>query len=116
MPATTRRTRGVPAKGGQSTLSFNGANSKVTKNATPLGKDIKKSEPAKASKPEVTDIDNDDVEVKVQEVQVEPAKSEQKTVVSALTPEEQAAEKVPQSQVLKYWKAKEAERLAPRGE
>lgn len=116
MPATTRRTRGIPAKGGQSTISFNGSKSRVTKNATPVGKDIKKPESTNISEPEVVNIEGEDVDVKVQEVQLERAKSEKKAAVNTLTPEEQAAEKVLQSQVLKYWKAKEAGRLAPRGE
>ena len=118
MPATTRRTRGAPAKGGQSTLSFNGAASRVTKSTAPIGKDVKKVEPAKIPKPEVRHLDHDDVDVeaKAQDAKAEPAKREQAAAVSALTPEEHAADKVPHSQVLKYWKEKEAERLAPRGE
>jgi DNA polymerase delta subunit 4 len=122
MPATTRRTRGAPAKGGQSTLSFNGAASRVTKNAAPIGKDVKKVEPAKPSpKPEVVDLDHDDVvdveaKAQTQAAKAEPAKREGPAAASSLTPEEQAADKVPHSQVLRYWKAKEAERLAPRGE
>lgn len=119
MPATTRRTRGAPAKGGQSTLSFNGAASRVTKNAGPIGKDVKKVEPAKAPKPEAVDLGHDDVVIEpkeqAQEAKAEPAKREVPAAVSSLTPEEQAAEKVPNSQVLKYWRAKETERLAPRG-
>ena len=113
MPATTRRTRGAPVKGGQSTLSFNGAASRVTKNTGSIGKDAKKVEPAKAPKPEVVDLGHDDVVVEPKE-QAQEAKREVPAVVSSLTPEEQAAEKVPNSQVLKYWRAKEKERLAPR--
>ncbi|KFY40429.1 hypothetical protein V494_03504, partial [Pseudogymnoascus sp. VKM F-4513 (FW-928)] len=121
MPATTRRTRGAPpAKGAQSTLSFNGAATRVTKNTGPVGKDLKKAEPAKSAAPktDVIDLDRADaaaVEDEVQEPKAAPAQVQRPAApVSALTPEEEAADKVPHSQVLKYWKAKEAERLAPR--
>lgn len=115
MPATTRRTRGAPAKGAQSTLSFNGAATRITKNTGPAGKDLKKAEPAKtAPNTDVIDLDHADAaaEAEVQEAKLAPASAS----ASALTPEEEAADKVPHSQVLKYWRAKEAERLAPRGE
>lgn len=123
MPATTRRTRGAPpAKGAQSTLSFNGAATRVTKNTGAAGKDLKKAEPAKtpaAPKTDVIDLDQADeaaVEAQVQEAKPAPAQVQPAAPVAALTPEEVAADKVPHSQVLRYWKAKEAERLAPRGE
>ncbi|OAF59426.1 hypothetical protein VC83_04421 [Pseudogymnoascus destructans] len=114
MPATTRRTRGAPpAKGAQSTLSFNGAATRVTKHTGPAGKDLKKAEPAKPAKVDVIDLDRADDAVVEAEVQTPPQVQLPKPE-SALTPEEEKAEKVPHSQVLRYWKAKEAERLAPR--
>ena len=122
MPATTRRTRGAPpAKGAQSTLSFNGAATRVTKHTGPAGKDLKKAEPAKPAKVDVIDLDRADdhaavVEAEVREAEAAPAQVQLPKLGSALTPEEEKAEKLPHSQVLKYWKAKEAERLAPRGE
>ncbi|OBT40648.1 hypothetical protein VE00_08353 [Pseudogymnoascus sp. WSF 3629] len=120
MPATTRRTRGAPpAKGAQSTLSFNGAATRVTKHTGPAGKDLKKAEPAKPAKVDVIDLDRADdhaavVEAEVREAEAAPAQVQLPKPASALTPEEEKAEKVPHSQVLRYWKAKEAERLAPR--
>ncbi|KFZ11221.1 hypothetical protein V502_07673 [Pseudogymnoascus sp. VKM F-4520 (FW-2644)] len=116
MPATTRRTRGAPAKGAQSTLSFNGAATRITKNTGPAGKDLKKAEPAKtAPKTDVIDLDHA-ADAEVQEAKPAPAQVQlpAPASASALTPEEEAADKVPHSQVLKYWRAKEAERLAPR--
>jgi len=119
MPAATRRTtRGAPPKGAQSTLSF-GNRSRVTKNTAPIGKDAKKAEAeaVKAEKPEAIDIeDDDDVDIKGQEVKAEPAKSKQETVLDTLTPVEKEAEKISQSQIMKYWKAREDERMAPRGQ
>lgn len=120
MPATTRRTRGAPAKGAQSTLSFNGAATRITKNTGPPGKNLKKAEPAKtAPKTDVIDLDHA-AEAEVQEAKPAPAQVQlpapASASASALTPEEEAADKVPHSQVLKYWRAKEAERLAPRSE
>ncbi|KFZ12497.1 hypothetical protein V501_04209 [Pseudogymnoascus sp. VKM F-4519 (FW-2642)] len=118
MPATTRRTRGAPpAKGAQSTLSFNGAATRVTKHTGPAGKDLKKAEPAKPAKVDVIDLDRADaavVEAEVREAEAKPTQVQLPKLESALTPEEEAAEKVPHSQVLKYWKAREADRLAPR--
>ncbi|KFX92243.1 hypothetical protein O988_07357 [Pseudogymnoascus sp. VKM F-3808] len=117
MPATTRRTRGAPAKGAQSTLSFNGAATRVTKNTGPPGKDLKKAEPAKqAPKTDVIDLDHADAaaEAEVQEAKAAPAQVQSAAPASVLTPEEVAAEKVPHSQVLKYWREKEKERVAPR--
>ncbi|OBT79035.1 hypothetical protein VF21_02385 [Pseudogymnoascus sp. 05NY08] len=120
MPATTRRTRGAPpAKGAQSTLSFNGAATRVTKHTGPVGKDLKKAEPAKPAKIDVIDLDRADdagavAEAEVREAEAAPAQVQTPKLGSALTPEEEAAEKVPHNQVLKYWRATEAERLAPR--
>lgn len=123
MPRTTRQTRGAPARGAQSTLSFNGAATRVTKHTATTGKDLKKAEPAKAAaappKTDVIDLDRADdaaaVEAEVQEEKAVPVQAKI-PAGSALTPEEVEAEGVPHSQVLKYWRAKEAERLAPRGE
>ena len=114
MPATRKaRTSGGPAtKGGQSTLSFGGRN-RVTKNtvtSSKLPKDIE---------------DN----VKVQDIQPEPAKAELGHATSEVavekqtkieldkpkTEEEMLAEKVTDAQIKSYWRAREAERITPRG-
>lgn len=125
MPRTTRQTRGAPpARGAQSTLSFNGAATRVTKHTATTGKDLKKAEPAKAKAPktDIIDLDRADdaaaaVETEVVQEGAKAAPTQAKVSAgSALTPEEVKAERVPHSQVLKYWRAKEAERLAPRGE
>ncbi|KFY53263.1 hypothetical protein V496_07762 [Pseudogymnoascus sp. VKM F-4515 (FW-2607)] len=123
MPPTTRRTRGAPpAKGAQSTLSFNGAATRITKHTGPAGKDLKKAEPAKlaavAPKTDVIDLDRPAavVEAEAREADAAPAQVQIPAAasVSALTPEEEEADRVPHSQVLRYWKAREADRLAPR--
>ncbi|KAL5347300.1 hypothetical protein ACLOAV_007611 [Pseudogymnoascus australis] len=123
MPPTTRRTRGAPpAKGAQSTLSFNGATTRITKHTGPAGKDLKKAEPAKlaavAPKTDVIDLDRPAavVEAEAREADAAPAQVQIPAAasVSALTPEEEEADRVPHSQVLRYWKAREADRLAPR--
>jgi hypothetical protein len=91
----------------------------VTKNTGPPGKDLKKAEPAKqAPKTDVIDLGPADAaaEEEVQEAKAAPAQVQPAAPASVLTPEEVAAEKVPHSQVLKYWREKEKERLAPRGE
>lgn len=125
MPPTTRRTRGAPpAKGAQSTLSFNGASTRITKHTGPAGKDLKKAEPAKlaavAPKTDVIDLDRPAavVEAEAREADAAPVQVQVPAAasVSALTPEEEEADRLPHSQVLRYWKAREADRLAPRGE
>jgi hypothetical protein len=91
----------------------------VTKNTAPTGKDAKKAEAGavKTEKPEAIDIeDGDDVDVKGQEGKAEPAKSKQTTELDTLMPVEREAEKIPQSQITKYWQAREKERMAPRGQ
>ncbi|OBT65669.1 hypothetical protein VE03_05589 [Pseudogymnoascus sp. 23342-1-I1] len=117
MPPSTRRPRGAPAKGAQSTLSFNGASTRITKHTGPAGKDLKRAEPAKpAPKTDVIDLDHAAAaEAEVREAEAVPVQVlPQPAPASALTPEEVEAERVPHGQVLRYWKAKEAERLAPR--
>jgi hypothetical protein len=78
----------------QSTLSFGGKR-KVTKHTSLPGKDIK------AAQPQLTP---------------EPVKSTPKAppVTKVLTKEEQEASKVSQARINKYWREREAERLAPR--
>lgn len=114
MPATRKaRTSGGPAtKGGQSTLSFGGRN-RITKNtiaSSKLSKDI-------------TDT------VKTEKINVEPVKAELGHVTSEAaieaqakielskpkTEEETVAGKVTDAQIKRYWRAREAERITPRG-
>jgi DNA polymerase delta subunit 4 len=114
MPATRKaRTSGGPAtKGSQSTLSFGGRN-RVTKNTLA---------PSKLSK-DVTD------NVKAENIKVEPTKVELGHVTSEAaikaqakielskpkTEEEILAGKVTDAQIKRYWRAREAERITPRG-
>ena len=114
MPATRRaRISGGPApKGAQSTLSFGGRN-RVTKNTLA---------PSKLSK-DVTD------NIKAEDINPEPAKAELGHVTSEAAVEKQTkielskpkteaeilAEKVTDAQIKKYWRARDAERITPRG-
>jgi DNA polymerase delta subunit 4 len=116
MPATRRaRTSGGPAtKGAQSTLSF-GGRSRVTKAVPPsskLSKDITKASKAEilvpepeASKPELGHVISEAAVEKQAQVELSKPKPEA----------EELAEKVTDAQIKKYWRAREAERITPRG-
>ena len=116
MPAT-RRSRttssGPTAKGGQSTLSF-GTKAKVTKPTPAATKSNKKDIIA-----HVISDDSSQEQIKTKEVGYvtsEAAVKEQAATKLAKprTKEELDAEKVSAVQINKYWKAREAERLAAR--
>lgn len=99
----TRKSSGPAAKGTQSTLAF--TNNKVTKSTHIPGKPLttlhKKAEELveEIVKPEVA---------KVPEVSQLPA------IAKFKTQEEERASKIPDSQIKKYWREREAERKAPR--
>jgi DNA polymerase delta subunit 4 len=116
MPATRRaRTSGGPAtKGAQSTLSF-GGRSRVTKAVPPaskLSKDNTESIKAEAitiepetQKAELGHVFSDAAVQRQAEIELSKPKTE----------EEVLAEKVSDAQIKKYWRAREAERITPRG-
>ena len=105
MPATRRsRTSGGPAaNGAQRTLSFG---TKVTKPTSISGKDKSSS----TAPPTTVDVGHVTSEAAVtQQAEIELHKT-------VKTEEEERASKVTDAQIRKYWRAKEAERKAPRGE
>lgn len=126
MPTTTRRTasRNGPVKGAQSTLTF--GKGRVTKNTALVGKNklhksnsVSDISEAKVDSPKVVDIESDNVtDSQVSKEHTKVLKSEviraPEIVVDTLTPEEKRASGVNQKEVIKYWQAKEKERLAPR--
>lgn len=115
MPATRRaRTSGGPVtKGAQSTISF-GSRSRVTKNtiaASKLSKDVTETikaeivTPEPAATEELGHVTSEAAVEKQAQVELSKPKSEA----------EKLAEKVSEAQINKYWRAREAERSAPRG-
>jgi DNA polymerase delta subunit 4 len=128
MPSTRRaRISGGPAtKGAQSTLSFGGGRSKVTKQNTNVSKDVKDkviTAPAKVDEIlQTSDIQTSVVETE-EVLNEEPghvssevlvAKQAAVELAKPKTKEEELAEKVSDAQIKKYWRAREADRLAPR--
>lgn len=127
MPATRRaHISGGPAtKGAQSTLSFGGGRSKVTKQSSNLSKDVKDKSitlPAKIEellKPsDVKTVDDDVIGGKAEQGHISSeaviAKQAAAELAKPKTKEEELAEKVSDAQIKKYWRAREAERIAPR--
>jgi DNA polymerase delta subunit 4 len=116
MPATRRaRTSGGPAtKGAQSTLSF-GSRSRVTK-AVPAASKLSKDK-TESLKAEVVTIEPEGQKAELGYVSSEAAVQKQAEIeLSKLKTEaEVLAEKVTDAQIKKYWKAREAERITPRG-
>jgi DNA polymerase delta subunit 4 len=117
MPATRRnRTSGGPAaKGAQSTLSFSGNRSKITKPSVPISskggkrlvEDVKveilKTEDPIIAEPSRVISDAEAVE----QAKVEPSKPKSEA--------ERLAEKVTDTQIKRYWRGREAERTVERG-
>jgi DNA polymerase delta subunit 4 len=113
--APKRRASGPAAKS-QSTLAFHGASNKVTKAGTRV-QDVKSSLLAdtatkKDIKPEIIEIDHEPtnaeaaiVEQTVKEVAAQQVDS---------SPEDDAARRISDAQIKKYWAAKEKSRMAPR--
>lgn len=117
MPATrrSRNSSGPIAKGSQSTLSF-GTKSKVTKPTPASAKAIKKGLIS-----HVTSDDSSQETIAPKKVTVGHAISEAAVKTQAAielskpkTKAELEAEKVSVAQINKYWRAREADRLAPR--
>jgi DNA polymerase delta subunit 4 len=116
MPASKRaRTSGGPAtKGAQSTISF-GNRSKVTKPTSTTY--TKKDAALEVDVPEIEDIKTTIVDPEPGHISSEAAvaKQAQAELAAPKTESEVLAEKVSQTQINKYWKAREAERLSGRG-
>jgi DNA polymerase delta subunit 4 len=108
MPATrkTRTSSGPATKGSQKTLAF--GNSKVTKSTTLPGKD--KSSIVSTKPIDVGHISSEAAVEQQAKAELERVKGDGKE----RTAEELKAEKVTDAQIRKYWKAREAERKAPR--
>lgn len=116
MPPARRKTSGPSASGAQSTLSF-GNRAKVTKpSIAPLSK---KNQPDKS---DLSLVESDKKIIESPEpdapTTAEIATEEQVTaeVAKPKTEAEERAEKVTDVQIKRYWKGKEDERKAPRGE
>ncbi|CBX93847.1 hypothetical protein IAQ61_003727 [Plenodomus lingam] len=112
-----RRSSGPAAKSSQSTLAFHGASNKVTKSgARPQGAKkglLSDTKPKTPTQPEVTNIEND--EPSTTEVAIlEQAEQEVKAQEVESTPEEEAARRMTDASIKKYWAAKEKQRKAPR--
>jgi DNA polymerase delta subunit 4 len=116
MPPKRRASGPATKSSQQSTLAFHGASNKVTKAGTRV-QDVKKSllsdtVTKKDLEPEVVEIDDEPtnaeaaiVEQTVKEVAAQQVES---------SPEEDAARRIPDAQIRKYWAAKEKLRMAPR--
>lgn len=119
MPATRKaRTSGGPAtKGGQSTLSFGGRN-RVTKNALAPSKLLKDvTDNVKAENIEAENINAEPTKAELGHVTSEAAIEAQAKIELSKpkTEEEILAGKVTDAQIKRYWRAREAERITPRG-
>jgi len=113
MPPARRKSSGPSVRGAQSTLSF-GNRAKVTKPS--IAPTSKKSKPD----PSLTEIIAQTIDPPEPEAPTtaeiaieEQAKAE---VAKPKTEAEERAEKVTDAQIKRYWKSKEDERKAPRGE
>lgn len=101
-------------RGAQSTLAF-GSKSRVTKPALPIHSGKKPStdgsEDAKPAKPSITEVE---AKPTVTDVVIQEQAEEEIQKVSQ-SPQEELAVKVGDNQLKQYWRAREAERKAPRG-
>lgn len=123
MPTTRRSTGGArarqgPAKG-QSTISFSNRVSKPgvkqdLKKSTITPKKADEVTAAKSASQDELDEELNTPEVVDIEVEAEEAEPEEKEEVLEKSEAELRAEKITDAQIGKYWKAIEAERIAPR--
>ncbi len=101
-------------RGAQSTLAF-GSKARVTKPSLPIHSGKKPvTEPPADIKPEDLSLAEAEAQPTVADVVIEEQAAEeiQKVIRS---PEEELAAKVGDNQLKQYWRAREAERKAPRG-
>ncbi|KAF1928139.1 uncharacterized protein M421DRAFT_421319 [Didymella exigua CBS 183.55] len=114
-----RRVSGPTAKSQQSTLAFHGGANKVTKpgaRAQDAKKDVLLKSATKATQAEVIDLETVD-EVKPTTVEADIIGQVEKEVAAQkveTAPEDEAARRITDSTIKKYWAAKENQRLAPR--
>lgn len=129
----TRRKSSAPSSHAQKTLAFSGRSNKVTKPfiAHPSAKSLSKASPeqlARASKPvseisspETTEAHADSQPQEPEEVIIPGAEQGLAFRVQGAAPNlhdevSEKARKVSDAQVKRYWRGKEEERKAPRGE
>jgi DNA polymerase delta subunit 4 len=121
MPSSKRRTSGGPTAAAkakaksQSTLAFHGKSNKVTKAGANAPTNKSKKDPT------LLNIEPVNLTVEADPDLEEPTTAELSIVEQVqadarepLTPEEEAAGKVKEAQIKKYWREKEAARKAPR--
>lgn len=134
MPTTRRKQAATASSRNQSTLSFNSRSARVTKPSIHDTSSAAKKTQPKLSEPaqvdvEETTISTPEPETVSQQPQDEPEisvpirsplptprkKKPTKSSSTSVSPREDAATKVSDAQLKKYWKAEEDSRLAPRG-
>lgn len=114
-----RAVSGPTARSQQSTLAFHGGANKVTKagaRAQGAKKSLLSKSASKAVRPEVIDVEAVD-EAKPTTVEadiIEQTKKEVAAQKAARNPEDEAARRITDAAIKKYWAAKEKQRLAPR--
>lgn len=114
-----RRVSGPTAKSQQSTLAFHGGANKVTKpgaRAQDAKKNILSKSATKAIKPEIIDLETVE-EAKPTTVEadiIDQAEKEVAAQKAESNPEDEAARRITDAAIKKYWAAKEKQRLAPR--
>lgn len=117
-----RRASGPATKSQQSTLAFHGASNKVTKAGAKLSgakKNILSDTKTNDPRPEVAEI-VEIVEIEATEPTtveadiIEQAEQEVKAQKAESTPDEDAARRLTDAAIKKYWAAKEQQRTAPR--
>lgn len=117
--APKRRVSGPTAKSQQSTLAFHGGANKVTKpnaRAQDAKKNIQSKSTVKETKPAVVDLVAAE-EAKPTTVEADIIDQVEKEVAAQKTesnPEDEAAKRITDAAIKKYWTAKEKQRLAPR--
>ncbi|KAF2103352.1 hypothetical protein NA57DRAFT_63921 [Rhizodiscina lignyota] len=117
--APKRKTSGpAAARSQQSTLTFNGRSSKITKPSatTPSTKAAKKLDAADIpTPPETSQIDVEDIaDTSAEKAVLEQAQEEAERVAVQKTPEEEEASKITEAQIKKYWREKESKRMVKR--
>ena len=114
-----RRVSGPTAKAQQSTLAFHGGANKVTKpgaRAQDAKKNLLSKSATKAIKSEVIDLETVE-EAKPTTVEADIIDQTEKEVAAQKAesnPEDEAARRITDTTIKKYWTAKEKQRLAPR--
>jgi DNA polymerase delta subunit 4 len=111
-----RRTSGPATKAQQSTLAFHGSTNRVTKPVSKVqnGKNNALAKSAvKSLKPATIDIDAID-KPKPTTVEADVIGQVEKDVAAESTPEEEAAKRITDAAIKKYWVSKEQQRLAQR--